>query len=313
QGIPPACHSWHRMTMWAYLYPYSEQPTLWQLLTRSDPVTLDQFFWNTSGGWGGVTLTAEEKKGFSSVPYMVCPSRRSTPASVEYQSAGNGQSSVGPCSDYCLIASTDSNSDFNGRATAQSVDNHYYVRVFSVFTENRQTYQKGFFRGAVNPTGTEGNTKSNPRDTFSRVVDGLSNQIVVGEKHIPIDGLNVCNNSPSFDNVSTFASCHDCSYLCGAEATGCGSVLRCVATYWSDDHKIPYCGVANGIDGPYDHLVANDRNGSNAAINCGLGSWHAGGCNVLKGDGSVSFMSATTPQTILGYLATVDDGNTQSN
>ena len=53
QGIPPACHSWHRMTMWAYLYPYAEHTVLWDLLNRTDPVTLGQYFWNTGATWNG--------------------------------------------------------------------------------------------------------------------------------------------------------------------------------------------------------------------------------------------------------------------
>ena len=307
QGIPPAAHSWHRMTMWAYLYPYAEQPTLWQLLNRTDPVTLGQYFWNTGGGWGGVTLTTEEKKGFASVPYMVCPSRRSSPAAYEYVATSTGDNSAGPQSDYCPVASTDANSANNGRATTSDRDSHYYVRVTQIFTESCQTYQKGFFRGArINGT-YEGTTKSEPRDTFSRVVDGMSNQIVVAEKHIPIDGLNVCNTTAP--STANWSQCHDCSYLCAAASTGCGYVWRCVANAWSDDHRTPYSNLANGIDGPYDHLSANNH----ASINCGLGSWHASGCNALRADGSVSFLSSTTPQTILGYLATVDDGNTQGN
>jgi prepilin-type N-terminal cleavage/methylation domain-containing protein/prepilin-type processing-associated H-X9-DG protein len=307
QGIPPAAHSWHRMTMWAYLYPYTEQTVLWDLLNRTDPVTLGQYFWNTGAAWNGVTLTAEQKKGFASVPYMVCPSRRSSPAAYEYVTTNTGDNSAGPQTDYCPIFSTDSNTSLNGRATAANCDHHYYVRVCRVFSEEKQTYQRGFFRGARFPASyanQEGNTKSMPRDTFSRVTDGLSNQIIIGEKHIPIDGLNVCNTTaPSTNNWS---ECHDCSYLCSQESTACGYVWRCVATYWSDDHKTAYTALANGIDGPYDHLAANNQ----ASINCGLGSWHASGANFLRADGSVSFMSSTTPQTILGCLATVDDGNT---
>ena len=307
-GIPPAAHSWHRMTMWAYLYPYSEQPTLWQLLTRTDPVTLGQYFWNTSATWKGVTLTAEEKKGFSSVPYMVCPSRRTSPAAYEYVANPAADNSAGPQSDYCPIMSTDSNNARTGRAQGpDNSDQHYYVRVTQIFSDDCQTYQRGFFRGAVNKTGKESNTKSEPRDTFSRVTDGLSNQIVVGEKHIPIDGLNVCNTTAP--NTANYSQCHDCSYLCAAAATGCGSVWRSVASYWSDDGKTPYTKLANGIDGPYDHLAANN----NASINCGLGSWHSSGANFLRADGSVTFMGSTTPQAILGRLATVDDGNTETN
>lgn len=303
QGIPPACHSWHRMTMWAYLYPFSEQTVLWDLLNRTDPVTLGQYFWNTGATWNGVTLTAEQKKGFASVPYMVCPSRRSSPAAYEYVATSTGENSAGPQSDYCPIFSTDANGANNGRATAANCDHHYYVRVTQVFTDSCQTYQRGFFRGARIPAGYEWTTGSQPRDTISRVTDGLSNQIIIGEKHIPIDGLNVCNTTAPSTNG--WSQCHDCSYLCAAAATGCGYVWRCVASYWSDDRRTPYTALANGIDGPYDHLAANHH----ASINCGLGSWHASGANFLKADGSVTFMSSTTPQAILGRLATVDDGN----
>jgi len=300
-GIPPAAHSWHRITMWAYLYPYAEHTNLWNLLERSDPVTLGQYFWNTGGGWTGVTLTTEQKKGFASVPYMVCPTRRAPGAHYEYVNTGwGGSSTAGPQTDYCLISATNSPGD-----------PHYYVRVFRTLPtsddEAKQSKQKGFFRGAKLPKGTEGTTVDQPRDTFSRVTDGLSNQIVVGEKHIPIDGLGVCNTTdPSANNWS---ECHDCSYLCGAASTGNGYIWRSVASYWSDDGKTPYTALANGIDGPYDHLAKN----KNASINCGLGSWHASGANFLRADGSVMFMSSTTPQAILGRLATVDDGNTDQN
>ena len=159
---------------------------------------------------------------------------------------------------------------------------------------------------AVEVDTDEATTVDEPRDTFSRVVDGLSNQIVIGEKHIPIDGLNVCNTTaPSTNNWS---QCHDCSYLCAAASTGCGYVWRCVANAWNDA-QTPISHLANGIDGPYDHLAANNH----ASINCGLGSWHASGANFLRADGSVAFMSSTTTQVILGRLATVDDGNASTN
>ncbi len=306
--IPQAAHSWHRATMWAYLYPFAEQTNLWNHFAGNDPVTLGQYFWNTGGGWKGVTLTAEEKEGFASVPYMTCPSRRTGKAAKEYENTSTGDNSAGPQTDYCMVASTESNGGFNGRATTSNYDAHHYVRVFQCFNEEQcATYQKGFFRGSKIPAGkSEAQPNSEGRDSLARCVDGTSNQMVIGEKHIPQDGLGVCNTtSPSANNWS---ECHDCSYLCGAASTGCGYILRCVAQYWSDDHKTPYSVLANGIDGPFDHLASN----KNASINCGLGSWHASGGNFLYADGSVHFLGSTTPQRILGYLATVDDGNTES-
>ena len=309
--IPQGCHSWHRLTMWGYLYPFAEQTNLWNHFVGNDPVTLGNFFWNVNGGWKGVTLTEEEKKGFGAVPYMTCPSRRSGYAAREYDAGGNeGETSSGPLTDYCMVASTDSNSHQNGRATTDDKDPHHYVRIFRVTLENHcATYQKGFFRGGKLPGTNEAQPNSEGRDSFARVTDGLSNQIVIGEKHIPQDGLGVCNlGGYAAIQANGFSECHDCSYLCGADTTSQGYILRCVAQYWSDDKKTPYSVLAQGIDGPYDHLVSSKY----AAINSGLGSWHASGANFLYGDGSVHFLSSTTPQRILGYLATVDDGNSET-
>ena len=304
--IPQGAHSWHRVTMWGFLYPFAEQTNLWDAI-GDDPVTLGSFFWNVNGGWRGVTLTEEQKKGFAAVPYMVCPSRRSTPAAKEYE-GGDGNNSSGPQTDYCMIASTNASGTNTGPATTSAYDAHHYVRIFRVTDDNQcATYHRGFFRGSRLTVPGNETKPSVGRDTFARVTDGLSNQMVIGEKHIPIDGLGVCNTKdPSAGNWS---QCHDCSYLCGADTTGCGYILRCVAQFWSADGKTPYSVLANGIDGPYDHLAKNN----NASINCGLGSWHASGANFLYGDGSVHFLGSTTPQTILGQLATVDDGNTESN
>lgn len=310
-GIPPAAHSWHRITMWAYLWPFMEQSNLYDCI-GDDPVTLGQFFWNTSGGWGGVTLTAEQKKGFSSVPYMVCPSRRSTPAAYEYSTADSGGSATaGPQTDYAMVMSTDAG-DYPAtkRTSGSTPDSHYYVRVCRTLggEEWQQNFQRGAFRGArLTTPNSESNNKDNPRDNFSRITDGLSNQFLIGEKHIPIDGLNVCNYAnPSTNNWS---QCHDCSYLSMNAHTDGGQTIRSLVTHWSADHKTPYSNLANGIDGPYDHLAAN----GNATINCGFGSWHASGANFLMGDGSVRFFGSTTAHTILGKYATVDDGLTPEN
>lgn len=313
--IPQGAHSWHRLTMWGYLYPFAEQANLWNHFAGNDPVTLGQYFWNTAGGWKGVTCTDEEKKGFASVPYMTCPSRRSGAAAKEYENTTTGETSAGPQTDYCLVASTNagpwnpSNGECERAATTDSYDGHHHVRLFRVTKEsNCATYQRGFFRGGQLPPGKgEGQPNSYGRDSFARVTDGLSNQIVIGEKHIPQDGLGICNTTAP--NTNNYSQCHDCSYLCGADATGCGYIIRGVVQCWSDDKKTPYAPIfANGIDGPYDHLASSNW----PSINSGLGSWHASGANFLYGDGSVHFLSSTTPQRILGYLATVDDGNTES-
>lgn len=309
-GIPPAAHSWHRITMWAYLWPYCEQSNLSQCISQ-DPITLGSYLWNSNGSWGG-RLNAEQKRGMSSVPYMLCPTRRSGTAMIEYVNGENAAVSSGPQTDYCMVASTDAfyHADGTiGRGNQGDHDSHYYVRVMNTRPSQAkfQQQQRGFFRGAELYSENECTNQDKPRDTFSHVTDGLSNTFVIGEKHIPQDGLGVCNlTDPAKNN---YGGCHDCSYLCGIEHSAQGYILRTAVTYWSDDQKTPYSDCTNGIDGPFDNLVSSNM----PAIWCGFGSWHPSGGNFLMGDGAVRFYSSSTPQSVLGKLATVNDGNSVEN
>ncbi|MBQ9127254.1 MAG: DUF1559 domain-containing protein [Thermoguttaceae bacterium] len=305
-GLPPACVAWHRVTFWGVLFPFCEQTALYECFgatNNGDPVTLGQYFWNEGANWAGVTLNAEQKKGFSSVPFMLCPSRRSGPASIDYVATSSGGATAGPCTDYALVASTDSNSSQNGKSSASNHDGHYYVRVAEVLNDGCQNYQRGAFRGARINYKDDGDFANwRPRDKMARITDGTSNQFFIGEKHIPIDGLGVCNTAAP--STANWSQCHDCSYLSHAADTGAASLLRCLVNYWQDGK--PYSDLQNGLAGPYDNLAADN----NASINCGFGSWHPGGANFLLGDGSVRYFSATTAHTILGRYATVDDGET---
>ena len=152
-GLPPAAVAWHRATMWGLIYPFAEQQALYECFCKDQTgsggfVTLGQYFWNTGGNWNGVTLTEEEKKGFAAVPYMVCPTRRSAPASIDYVNTSTGDCSAGPCSDYAIVMSTDSNSARNGKSSASNHDGHYYVRVNRMDDDSKQRYQRGPFRGS---------------------------------------------------------------------------------------------------------------------------------------------------------------------
>ena len=305
-GLPPAAVAWHRATFWGLIYPFAEQQALYDCFCKDQTgsggfVTLGQYFWNTGGNWNGVTLTEEEKKGFASVPYMVCPTRRAAPAKIDYvNTSQGGGATAGPCTDYAIVMSTDSNSSQNGKSSASNHDGHYYVRVVRIDKENCQTYQRGPFRGAKCQNEQFGRWQ--PRDTMARITDGTSNQFFIGEKHIPIDGLGVCNTTAP--STANWSQCHDCSYLCGNEATDSASFQRCLVNYWQDGK--PYSTLQNGLAGPWDNLAADNH----ASINCGFGSWHPGGANFLLADGSVRYFASTTAHTILGRYATVDDGET---
>ena len=308
KGLPPASVGSERCTFWGLLYPYAEQQNLYDVFNKRDRdeyafMTRDKDFWVDGGPCG---TTPEQRKGLSSVPYMVCPSRRSSPASYDVVSTQDLGPSAGPQTDYAIVCSTDASEyPYNAeRGSVNDVDRHYHVRVVCSDNEASQKYQRGAFRGAALPSGANRYAAWRPRDTFARLQDGASNQIFVGEKHIPVDGLGVCDNErPATNNWS---ACHDCSYLDARATSAEGSVFRTVAQWWSEDGKTP-CGVIGlTIDGPFDKLVKNGY----SAINCGLGSWHLTGCNILMGDGSVRFFSQGTTHDVIGKLATVDDGNT---
>lgn len=288
------------------IYPYAEQMNLYDLFDKTDHspsafLTRDKDFWGS-----GSALTAEQRKGFASVPYMVCPSRRSSPASYDAISAFEDGPSAGPQTDYAIVCSTDASSYPSyraARASADDVDQHYHVRVVYTDDDKYQKYQRGAFRGAVLPPGLNRYAAWKPRDSFARLRDGATNQIFIGEKHIPVDALNVCNNAEL--NPNLYSGCHDCSYLEARPTCGEGSVFRTVVQWWSEDGKVPGALIGKRIDGPFDNMAS----GGLASINCGLGSWHLNGCNILMGDGSVRFFGNEIGYDVLAKLATVDDGN----
>ncbi|MBQ1338071.1 MAG: DUF1559 domain-containing protein [Thermoguttaceae bacterium] len=307
KGIPPASVGVGRCTLWGLLYPYTERQDLYNLFNKTDHsengfLTRDSSFWVSEGPCG---TTPEQRKAFASVSYMLCPSRRSTPASYDVVATDQWGESAGPQTDYAIVCSTDaSDYPYNAeRASSNNFDKHYHVRVVDPLNLNYQKYQRGAFRGAALPSGENRYAAWRPRDTFARFKDGTSNQIIIGEKHIPIDGLGRCNNaSPSAHN---WGECHDCSYLSGSITSAAGSIFRTVVQWWSEDRTTPGSLVGAAIDGPFDKLVEDGY----AAINCALGSWHVSGCNVLFADGSVRYFDQNVAYETVAKLATVDDGN----
>jgi len=298
KAIPPAAVGLLRCTMFGLIYPYMEQQNLYDIFEKQHI----QVAYLTSDYWWGETLTEEQRKAFSSVSIMVCPTRHSIPAGVNYEKRKNPRNRIGgiggPQSDYAMVASAD-----------EPYSDLYYTLVFRTKDdpdEYAQKHQRGIFRGAIVEPGDNPIDYTNwkPRDDFSRVRDGLSNQFLLGEKHIPKGRLGRCvEEFSSHLDVSDIPNTYDCSYL------GEGiypSAIRCLVTHWQDDGKTPVDGSRIGVRQP---LRQPNEMYMGSPEFAGFGSWHPGICNFLLGDGSVKSVSNNTAFDILAYYATVDDGH----
>jgi hypothetical protein len=129
--------------------------------------------------------------------------------------------------------------------------------------------------------------------------DGTSNQILIGEKHIPSDRLNRCNDEGVQDR-STFS---DCGYQSVSQNRGIPAG-RSFCNYFNS--------TESSINSPYPLARPQDFiNGTTTSnpYGYGFGSWHPGMCLFVLGDGSVRAISVTIPvNPILFRLSVVDDG-----
>ena len=300
KGLPPAVICQYRMSAFPIMFPYLEQTALYDIFgstldlhgngTHTKAVTTNAWWGKSELHNGGITwdgtgrafgITDEQRKGLGSVSVFYCPTRRKPPAYLSDPSArskeagsGNAQYWHGPQIDYAMVMSGD-------RATGSGwhlFANRDNIAIRGPFRQSRSNY----IQDSIMVTEWE------PRDSFAWLKDGTSNQLMFGEKFF----------SSTYRN-SQLGSCDyigdDCSYL-GTDAGGTNvtSISRTFDNF----------GPAGG---PI--ALPNETTGNPPHR---FGTAHPGICNFLIGDGSVHAISATTPQSILMALATVDDGEAVS-
>jgi hypothetical protein len=111
--------------------------------------------------------------------------------------------------------------------------------------------------------------------TFAEIRDGLSNTLMIGEKHLTPESLGDYNHGDG--------------------------------TYFCDDSVAQSCRLA-GPSFPIATAPTDPELSSVASLYGRFGSWHAGGaCQFAMGDGSVQSLSPAIDSTTLGYLANYDD------
>ena len=303
KGVPALITHEYRAGFWTYLYPYIEKTALQEILTRGTSGVFNQSHDTCVGGcinasWGHLgrqwwgeearsdttnvvyTLNEEERNGFAIVSTYLCPSRRS---GVQ-KSTGTGPGTPlnprpGPVGDYAVVVFTGSTSST------------LWATNFASFgTTDHYSFHRGPIRIAKTNFApvTNAITGFTPRDSFSWWSDGTSNQLVVGEKHIPASRVGNCGQN-GFNGWRAQGDCGIQSHTFGFAA----SVMRQIHPNFNLLGRGPN-SFSGDDDNPIDVY--------------GFGSHHPGTILFAIGDGSVSSISSTTPLSVMSALACVNDG-----
>jgi len=248
-------------TSWAVLIlPFLEQQAMYAS-------------WDITRGF-----TAQPSSFQSLVPVKayLCPSRRG--AVVTQALAGgspwNPNSRVGAVADY---------------ATTSGVDDNW--------VDTDQTLAPGaMITGLVLTKSGAGLdtviTSWNSQTSFASITDGLSNTLLVGEKHVPMDMLGVPAKGFMSDNPPN-------------EREAC-----CDETFWN---AAPGCPNMRALGDAGYEIVPDPRINSQtqpAGYQWAnrFGSAHPGVCQFVFGDGSVRSLVVTTPGSVLKQLVDKGDG-----
>jgi hypothetical protein len=301
-GLPPSVLCEYRMSLFVFIFPYIEQQALYDVLvttedyahnnTFSKGLTVNAWYGKTIVGGASPKISDDQRKAFGSVPLYYCPSRRRPPAylddpttpdrSTEFPGAGstNAQYHAGPQIDYAFMTTASNPTDEDGWARFANNDDATSV-----------VPARGPFRKSINNHVSDTNpaTEWSPRDNFAWLQDGMSNQLMLGEKH-----FNFFDVGAAWMGSCGFVG-DDCSYLeAGSDGISVTSIARTFDPNWA---------IARFNEPTYY---------GHASVAHRFGSAHPGICNFLIGDGSVRGIAVTTPHSILYALGCVNDGESVS-
>jgi prepilin-type N-terminal cleavage/methylation domain-containing protein len=298
QGVPPLLiYFHHRMTVFGLLYPYAELSATYDQLTAGDTSGNREF----NPTWWA-SLTTAEKKSFSSVSYMKCPSRRKS-GSVYNDSTWN----PGPLGDYAVPVTSSTN------VTEGNLWNRYLGSAITcpitsgsaTIVGKKDSDLLNAIRPAVPTIESGAVTSWEPRDTMSRWSDGTTNTIIIGERHVPASRMGECENPSTTADGGRWK--RDCSYL-AAHVSGDAN---------ASDVRNDLYGfvVAVNADTTGREIVipTNPNYGSNVSDEVpwrsyGFGSLHPSTFHVLMGDASVQGITKSVNMNIIRCLSVVNDG-----
>lgn len=290
-GLPPSVMSYYRMSIFPILYPYMEQNAAYDKIVstpNSDGDTTDRKTITGTGFWianqyqyGGTgdssvpCLTDAERRGIGSIPYYHCPSTRHG-----YAAYDEASEYAGPQTDYAFVGCRGNGTDqWWQYAEASRTNLHSPFRCAVLTNYSTATAWYGTFDSWL------------PRDTMSWWSDGISNQLLFGEKHFPErEGVDYPAGKGMNNNVG------DNTYL--TAWAGGGGVVFTTRTFDSDGAPA------------LRHIARSRRDPTTTADNgvSYFGSAHPSVCNFLVGDGSVRSIGCTTDPELLRNYADVRDG-----
>jgi prepilin-type processing-associated H-X9-DG protein len=313
-GLPPSCIYSKKPTFWTMLYPYIEQQALYDALgsininaTQKAPLICDgQSTTNTSTWFSKPVVSDELRKGFAAVPLYRCPTRRKPGTYL----AADADNFMGPRGDYAIafVHLPDDASD--------TVTNDWLIqnsRLGKKGTPNQPTWYLDRNRSPFRVSCLTWKADATPTDTFwgfdagdSQYIiswesrdsmtwwqDGTSNQLIIGEKFIPLDLI-------------------DKEGATGSDAQWDGGIINTNITFAAMNSgraiaRTQSCIKQSPNDIPATEITISTGNANVA--HAVFGGIHPGGiANFLFGDGSVHTFTSSTSWALIHQLGHVNDG-----
>ncbi|MDR1485608.1 MAG: DUF1559 domain-containing protein [Planctomycetaceae bacterium] len=322
EGLPPLLlGTTEFVSFFGLLYPYMEQQALYEkiennsryvsaTITRTSfSVQLDNAWWNgTAAGATDGNLNEDDRRGFGSVSIFSCPSRRAGGAGYTTKFTSNASFRFGPRGDYAAVIATPSSADAAASGgTLFATDGAFlsFAAHFTLAPPNKyfpQSPLKPYGITAASMSTTTGTSDFNNGWTtptnFDYLADGLSNQILIGERHIPSAKVGMCAVAATGSTEGGW----DCSYL---------------SAYYTSHLSYVRYGFSPGNYGIRPAYIAKSPHDGNEYLTemssfQGLpmfGGCHVGIANFLFADGSAHSITATLNADMLRWLTEPQDGH----
>jgi hypothetical protein len=323
KALPPSSIFNQKPSFWALIYPYIEQQSLYEMMhtitnnpAAASPPNKASFVLNGTSAtntpaWFNNGPTEQQRQEFGSVPIVKCPSRRSGIKFTNEAVEGTIRAGNGPRGDYAIVSSFDPVSTgtlLNGNwgtvlaKYGNDTDGSIFLnRNHSPFRVSVLKWGSTTSRSSTDPIGSVNDdaryaTSWSPRDSFSHLRDGISNQIIVGEKFIP---QNFIDTTPTKRAEVMW----DGGYLGANDGNYYFNIGRGVYRTQACIKRSPY-DIPPGQETKLNADGIEIINHEHAVF----GGIHPGISLFIFGDGSVQSIPSIVSFDILHYFAKVDDG-----